>query len=63
MTKYREILRLHEQGVTKIDIASSCGCSRNTVSSILKHAREAGLSWESVREVSDERISQLLKNL
>jgi len=60
MTKYREIFRLHEQGVTKIDIALSCGCSRNTVSSVLKHAREAGLSWESVREISDERISQLL---
>ena len=60
MTKYREIFRLHEQGVNKIDIASSCGCSRNTVSSVLKHAREAGLTWESVKELSDERISQLL---
>jgi transposase len=27
---------------------------------VLKHAQEAGLSWESVRELSDERISQLL---
>jgi transposase len=26
----------------------------------LKHAQEAGLSWESVRELSDYRISQLL---
>jgi transposase len=60
MTRYREIFRLHEQGVTKIDIALSCGCSRNTVSSVLKRAREAGLSWRSVRELSDERISQLL---
>ena len=60
MTKYREIFRLYEQGVSRIDIASSSGCSRNTVSSVLKHGREAGLSWESIRELSDERISQLL---
>ena len=60
MTKYREIIKLHEQGIANIDIASSCGCSRNTVTSVLKHVREAGLSWENVRELSDERISQLL---
>ncbi len=60
MTKYREILRLHEQGVKKIDIATCCGCSRNTVSFVLKRAGEIGLSWESVRELSNERISQLL---
>lgn len=60
MTRYREILRLYEQGISRIDIATCCGCSRNTVSSVLRHAREAGLSWKSVQELSDERISQLL---
>jgi len=60
MTSYREIFRLHEQGFNKSDIASCCGCSRNTVTSVLRCAKDAGLSWESVRELSDERISQLL---
>ena len=36
MTKYREILRLHSQGVSQRGIASSCRCSRNTVSKVLE---------------------------
>ena len=60
MTRYREILRLHAQGISNTDIASSCECSRNTVTSVLKHARSAGLSWADVQKLSDARISQLL---
>ena len=60
MTSYREIFRLYEQGISRSDIALCCGCSRNTVSSVLRHAKEAGLTWERAREISDERISQLL---
>lgn len=60
MTGYREIFRLYEQGINRSDIASCCGCSRNTVTSVLRRAKDVGLSWENVRELSDERISQLL---
>ncbi|MCX5977841.1 MAG: helix-turn-helix domain-containing protein, partial [Coprothermobacterota bacterium] len=35
MTKYREILRLHSQGISKRSIAISCECSRNTVTRVL----------------------------
>ncbi|WP_229758028.1 helix-turn-helix domain-containing protein [Paenibacillus marchantiophytorum] len=35
MTQYREILRLHSQGINQRNIAVSCGCSRNTVSKII----------------------------
>ena len=34
MTRYREILRLWDQGISKSSIAKSCECSRNTVSHI-----------------------------
>ncbi len=44
MTKYREILRLHSQGVSQRVIASSCQCSRNTVSSVLERERRAIVS-------------------
>ena len=40
MTKYREILRLDGIGLNKTEIAASCGCSRNTVSSTLRRAEE-----------------------
>ena len=45
MTNYREILRLDSIGLNKTEIAASCGCSRNTVSSALKRAEECGLNW------------------
>ncbi|MDP3045385.1 MAG: helix-turn-helix domain-containing protein, partial [Bacillota bacterium] len=38
MTNYREILRLYSLGITKKDIAASCGCSRNTVTNVLQRA-------------------------
>ena len=44
MTQYREILRLHALGISNMDIAASCQCSRNTVTSVLKRAREINLS-------------------
>lgn len=46
MTNYREILRLYDLGITKQDIAAACQCSRNTVTRILQHAADFGLTWE-----------------
>ena len=40
MVKYREILRLDFQNVTKRGIASSCKCSRNTITEVLESKRE-----------------------
>lgn len=39
MIKYREILRLQAQSLSNRSIASSCGCSRNTVGDVLKRAK------------------------
>jgi len=45
MTKYREILRLHSQGISSRGIAASCECSRNTVAKVLKRAEELNFTW------------------
>lgn len=45
MTKYREILRLHSQGISSRNIAVSCECSRNTVAKVLTRAKELDISW------------------
>ena len=60
MTNYREILRLSSQGISQRSIAVSCECSRNTVSSTLKRAKECGISWPLPQGMSD---SDLIKSL
>ena len=58
MTQYRQILRLHSQGLSQRNIAQSCQCSRNTVAAVLQRAREANLSWplEVETDVDLERL-------
>ncbi|MFT8313979.1 MAG: helix-turn-helix domain-containing protein [Clostridium sp.] len=48
MTRYREILRLHNQGISQRSIALSCECSRNTVSRTLATSVESALSRVTV---------------
>jgi transposase len=60
MTNYREILRLSSLGIYKLDIAKSCGCSRNTVADIVKRAGEQGLDWPAARVLNNEQIAQRL---
>jgi len=45
MTDYREILRLCGQGIGQRGVATSCNCSRNTVSKVLTRGAEVSLSW------------------
>lgn len=45
MTQYRQILRLHSQGISQWSIVRSCQCSRNTVASVLQRASAANLTW------------------
>lgn len=45
MTQYRQILRLHSQGISQRSIALSCQCSRNTVAAVLQRAGAANLTW------------------
>lgn len=59
MTKYREILRLHSQGISQRSIAASCACSRNTVAKVLQHAKELDISWPLEKNLSDGELRKL----
>jgi transposase len=56
MTKYREILRLYSQGISKRGIASSCECSRNTITAVLERAESCGISWPFEKDMSDGEL-------
>jgi transposase len=58
--KYREILRLHAQGLSKRSIESSCGCSRNTVGEVLKRAEELQVTWPFEREFTDAELQTIV---
>lgn len=60
MTNYREILRLHNLGISNAQVAVSCGCSRTTVVSTLKKAREQSLTWPQAAGMSNEEIAAVL---
>jgi len=60
MTNYREILRLYHLGILKQDIAKSCGCSRNTVTSVIKNADEKGLGWETAIGLNNNELAERL---
>lgn len=60
MTNYREILRLFRQGISQRGIASSCQCSRNTVSAIIKRAEEIGISWPLEKEMANGELQTFM---
>jgi transposase len=60
LIKYREILRLHSQGLSKRNIAASCGCSRNTITSVLERATERDISWPLSSDVTDGDLQSYL---
>jgi transposase len=59
MTKYREILRLHSQGISQRSIARSCECSRNTVSKVIARATELNITWPLSSETTDGGLEKL----
>lgn len=60
MTNYKEILRLKSLGLTHVDIASACGCGRNTVTRTLSRAREQGITWGSAQAMMPEEVRKRL---
>jgi transposase len=60
MTKYREILRLHSQGISNRVIAVSLACSRNTIRSVLGRAEELDIHWPLPENMSDRTLEQTL---
>jgi transposase len=60
MTQYREILRLHSQGISQHSSATSCACSRNTVFKIIQRAEELNISWPLEKDWTDGELRQRL---
>ena len=59
MTPYRDILRLHSQGISQRSIAASCNCSRNTVARTIEKANEHNLAAPLPKEFTDEKLGEL----
>ena len=60
MTKYREILRLHCQGISSRGIAASLACSRNTIRTVIARAAEEGIRWPLPEQMTDRVLQQTL---
>lgn len=60
MTDYCEILRLKSLGFSERNIALSCPCSRNTVSKVLKKAKELNISWPLPNEQTNAVLESIL---
>lgn len=59
MIKIRQILRMHTQGYSKLQIASQTGISRNTLKKYIKAFSDCQLSWEEVNNLSDKHLEDL----
>lgn len=60
MIKYREILRLHTQGISQRGIASSTSNSRTTIREVVKRAEERNIGWPLKEEITDRDLQELL---
>lgn len=60
MIKYREILRLHSQGVSQRGIAASCQCSRTTIRNVVERAERHEISWPFDKNMTDADLQELL---
>jgi len=60
MTNYREILRLHSQGISSRNIAESLNYSRNTIKKTLDRAKEENIFWPLKDNVSNQQLQQKL---
>uniref|UniRef100_UPI0026E548DB IS21 family transposase n=1 Tax=Bacteroides caecimuris TaxID=1796613 RepID=UPI0026E548DB len=60
MTKYREILRLSNLGLSQQSIADSCGVSKKTVNHVLKKAKEINISWPLDANDTDAVLAEKL---
>lgn len=59
MTDYREIIRLKSLEFSNVAIANSLGCSRNTVSEVLRLAETHSLGWPIPDALSNTDIKHL----
>lgn len=59
MTNYREILRLHSQGLSHRSIAASCECGKGTVQRTVDKARGYGLAWPLPSDMTNDRLRKM----
>jgi len=62
MTNYREILRLESLGINNTQIAMSVGCTRQTVISVLKKAKQKNLSYRMAQGFSDKELVDAIQD-
>lgn len=60
MVDYKQILRLHAEGVSQRGIADVLSCSRNTVASVLTAAAAAGIRFEGVADLGSDEVRNLV---
>jgi len=61
MRRVREVLRLKfECGLGHRAIAASCAISKGSVSEYLTRARDAGVTWDQAKALSDAEVERLL---
>jgi transposase len=60
MVKFREIIRLHEQGYNQSEIAVSCEVARSTVQDYIRRASAKGLSYAQLEQLSDSTAQEYL---
>ena len=62
MINYREILRLDSLGINHSQIAMGVGCTRQSVITVLKKAKEKGIRYSDVRDLSDKEVASAIRD-
>lgn len=60
MRRIKDVLRLQAAGLSRRQVAKSCGIARSTVAEYLKRAEAAGLSWPLPASLDDTELEQRL---
>jgi transcriptional regulator with XRE-family HTH domain len=63
MIQIRQILRLHSQGKSKLQIAILTGVSRNTVKRYLRKFDEGQYSYEAITNLADHDLEILFGSM
>jgi transposase len=63
MRSVREIIRLRLECKLSIrEVAKSCGVHHKTVGEYEKRIRDAGLAWDSIRDMDDDTLKKLVRS-
>src|SRR5437764_831046 len=59
MSKLRQIIRLHTQGCSKLQIALQTGIARNTLKKYIKEFTGSGVTFDELNTLSDQELESL----